>query len=86
MLEKLLQIASEVLEDKKRKDSMIEGQVIKYVKELDKLEAELADATAEAEMYGDLSDTRHFRTARVNKIKRLIESKEKMIDTLQRHS
>ena len=83
MLKELLMLVVEKLNEKEVKESNIENRLLELVEERYELEEKYVKALADAEKWGDLSDNSHWRTAEVNKIKRLIEAKQRMIDTLK---
>lgn len=82
MLKQLFDLFVEKLNDNYKKNSTIEYKIVEIIEEIDELEIEHAQALADAERWGDLDDNSHWRTVEVNRIKRVIEAKKRMIDTL----
>lgn len=83
MLKDILNLLLEQLHYEHKKGSSIENKVLQIVEEIDELEDELAEAIADAERFGDINDNSHWRTVEVNRIKRIIEAKKGMINTLR---
>lgn len=83
MFKQLLEMLLKGLEEHSEKDSSINEKVLELADEIMKLEIEYAEEYTNAERWGDLNDPTDFRTANVNRIKRVIEAKQKMIETLQ---
>lgn len=86
MLKQLLQLILENLNERERKGSTIDSKIVEIVEEINELEEEYVEALAEAERWGDLNDKSHWRTVEVNRLKRMIQAKEKMIDTLKNNN
>lgn len=79
MLKQLFNVFMGELDKHLKKGSNIENRILQ-------IEEEYAEALADAERWGDLTDKSHWRTVEANRIKRVIESKRRMIDTLKQHS
>lgn len=85
MFKQLLQLILEKLDEREKKDSTIDSKIVQIIEEIGELEVKHAKALAEAERWGDITDDSDWRTVEANRIKRIIESKKRMIDTLKNH-
>lgn len=83
MLKQLFELIIQKLDEREKNGSNIDNRVLEIVEEIGKLEIELADKLHDAERWGDITDNSNWRTAEVNKLKRVIQAKEKMIETLK---
>lgn len=83
MWKQLLNVFVEELNKYQRKGSTIDGKIVHIIEEIGELEIKHAKALADAERWGDLTDSSDWRTVEVNRIKRIIEAKQRMIDTLK---
>lgn len=86
MLKEIFEILAEYVDGHEKERSVIEKKIVAYIDEIDELEEEYADALANAERWGDLTDESHWRTVKVNKLKRNIQAKERMIEKLKDNS
>lgn len=85
MLDKLLKAVLDTIDERYKRDSGVDSKVVELIEEIGELEIKLAKALYDAERWGDLSDTSDWRTAEVTRIRRVIESKQRMIETLKRN-
>ena len=83
MLKQLLELVLEKLNEQPKKEMVNDDQFVEIVEEINKLEIKLAQAMASAERWGDLNDATDWRTVEVNRLKRVIQAKEKMLKTLK---
>ena len=83
MLREIFNLVVNEFHNNQKKGSTIDRKIVQIIEEIDELEVQYAKALADAERWGDLNDTSHYRTVEVNRIKRVIEAKRKMIETLK---
>jgi len=83
-LKQLLELIFKEANAHNQRYSAIDNKRLQMIEELEELEVEYAQAIYNAERWGDLKDSSDWRTAEVNRIKRVIESKKRIIDTLDR--
>lgn len=86
MFKQLFDLFMDEFNKRQKRDSTIDNKVLQIIEEINELEIELAEEISDAERWGDLTDNSHWRTAEVNRIKRVIEAKRRMIDTLRQNS
>lgn len=84
MMNKLLKFAMNLINSLNERDDIYEKKRLEVIEEIESLEVELAKKMADAERWGDLSDKTDWRTVEVNRIKRLIDSKMRVISNLKR--
>lgn len=81
-------IAREINKEPKvviKRHSNVELKILQIVEEIEELEKKYVKALADAERWGDLTNSSDWRTVEVNKYKRLIDSKKGMIEMLNSH-
>lgn len=83
MIGEILNLIIKKLEERNQKEYTMDNKVVKTIEELNKLEVEYAEAMADVERWGDINDDSDWRTVKVNKLKRIIQAKEKMIKSLK---
>lgn len=84
MLREILNVFLDELNKHQKKDVTNNNRTMQIVEEIGELEIKLAKAMADAERWGDLTDSSDWRTVEVNRIKRVIESKHRLLETLKR--
>lgn len=85
MLKEILSLFMDELNKREKNDSRNDSRISQIIEEIHDLEIKLAGKLADAERWGDLTDNSNWRTAEVNKIKRIIEAKKQMIQTLKQN-
>lgn len=83
-MNKIMKLIGEFIEISKERNENVNDKIVSMVEDIEKLEIKLADAMYKAERFGDLNDKSDFRTAEVNKIKRILDSKKRLLETLVR--
>lgn len=86
MLRQIFEMILEQLDKRDKRSLVVDDKFVKLVKEVNELEEEYIEALAEAERFGDLTDNANWRTVEVNKRKRVLEAKQRMLDTLKNNS
>ena len=84
MLRQLLNLVLVELNNKHERGLTIDDKILQIIEEINDLEIKHAQAIADAERWGDITDNSHWRTVEVNRIKRVIEAKKGMIEILRR--
>lgn len=82
MLKEILSMIFNISQEDSEVNKEIEFRRIELLEEICQMELELAKLLADAEEYGNLDNSRDFRTVRVNQMKRRIEAKEKLLNGL----
>lgn len=82
-IKELLRAILGTIEKSEQKRGEVDNKIVTLVSEIDELQVKLADKLGDAERWGDLEDSSHWRTVEVNKLIRKIDSKKELLKTLK---
>lgn len=83
MLRQILNMIQEQLDKRENENTNVSEKFVELVEEINELEEEYIEALADVERWGDIKDKTHWRTVELNKVKRKLEAKRRMLDTLK---
>lgn len=83
MIKEILEMILGKMDERENKNSDVNKAIFNLVVCIDELEIEYAEKMEYVERWGDINDPSDYRTAEVNKVKRIIESKQRSLETLK---
>lgn len=83
MIKEILEMILGKMNERENKNSDVDKAILELVVCIDKLEVEYAEKMEYVDRWGDINDPSDYRTAEANKVKRIIESKQRSLETLQ---
>lgn len=83
MFKDIIKSLFEIFKEHSKNESIKESKIVSIIEEIEELEIKYARKITEAERWGDINDKSDWRVAEANEIRRIIESKERLIEKLK---
>lgn len=84
MIKEILELILGKMEERDNRNTDVNDTILELVGHIDKLEVEYAKKMEYVDRWGDINDPSDYRTAEANKVKRMIEAKQRLIETLEK--